>query len=186
MDPTQRKLVLLAMAILLTAVFGGPAAAQTVVGNDWEKFFEEKVSFGGFVENTTGFSISRGSRFFNTSNRFIMNRFTLQPEFNFDSRKVSNCSFPGDSLPNPLQRRNQKPGSSRSTGWHRPSIACGFLFRVQRCSVGGSGRHSTYGWVACKSRSAIQLMGRNGRSEAFRRDQSAKFNVFPTRCCQSL
>ena len=84
MELRQRRLVSLAMAILMSVVFGGSAAGQSVLSNDWEKFFEEKVSFGGFVENTTGFSISHGSRFFDTSNRFIMNRFTIQPEFNFD------------------------------------------------------------------------------------------------------
>ena len=84
MESTQRKLVSLITAILATIVFGGPAAGQSVGGDDWETFFKEKVSFGGFVENTTGFSISHGSRFFNTSNRFIMNRFTVQPEFNFE------------------------------------------------------------------------------------------------------
>ena len=84
MELTQRRLFSLAMAILMSVVFGGSAAGQSVLSNDWEKFFEEKVSFGGFVENTTGFSISRGSRFFDTSNRFIMNRFTIQPEFNFE------------------------------------------------------------------------------------------------------
>jgi hypothetical protein len=35
---------------------------------------------GGFVENATGVSISHGSRFFDTSNRFVMNRLTIQPE----------------------------------------------------------------------------------------------------------
>jgi hypothetical protein len=55
-----------------------------ILGEDWEKFFREKVSFGGFVENTSGVSVSHGSRFFNTSNRFVMNRFIIQPEFNVD------------------------------------------------------------------------------------------------------
>jgi hypothetical protein len=67
MELTQRRLFSLAMAILMSVVFGGSAAGQSVLSNDWEKFFEEKVSFGGFVENTTGFSISRGSRFFDSA-----------------------------------------------------------------------------------------------------------------------
>lgn len=83
MTLTQRKLLTLAVAVLVTVFFTGRVAGQSL-GDDWRKFFEEKVSFGGFVENTTGVSISRGSRFFNTSNRFIMNRFTFQPEFNLD------------------------------------------------------------------------------------------------------
>jgi hypothetical protein len=44
------------LSILLILVFGGPAPVQYLAGNDWEKFLEEKVSFGGFVENTTRFS----------------------------------------------------------------------------------------------------------------------------------
>jgi len=71
-------------AVMLMALCSGPAFASSIFGEEWEKFFQEKVSFGGFVENTAGVSISSGSRFFNTSNRFIMNRFTIQPEFNFD------------------------------------------------------------------------------------------------------
>jgi hypothetical protein len=84
MKQMQRKFATLAIAVLTTALFCGSAGGQSIFSDDWEKFLEEKVSFGGFVENTTGVSISRGSRFFNTSNRFIMNRFTVQPEFNFD------------------------------------------------------------------------------------------------------
>lgn len=80
----QRKLILLVAAAFVTAVFHSRAAGQSIFSDDWEKFLQEKVSFGGFVENTTGVSISSGSRFFNTSNRFIMNRFTVQPEFNVD------------------------------------------------------------------------------------------------------
>ena len=74
-----------ALAALVIACFSGPVAGQSIFSNDWERFLEEKVSFGGFIENTTGVSISHGSRFFNTSNRFIMNRFTVQPEFNVDA-----------------------------------------------------------------------------------------------------
>ena len=84
MKQMQRKFVTLAIAVLTTALFCGSAGGQSIFSDDWEKFLEEKVSFGGFVENTTGVSISHGSRFFNTSNRFIMNRFTVQPEFNVE------------------------------------------------------------------------------------------------------
>ena len=48
------------------------------------KVFERKSDFWGFVENTSGLSVSHGSHFFDTSNRFIMNRFTVQPEVNVD------------------------------------------------------------------------------------------------------
>src|SRR5262249_34506022 len=68
---------------LLMVLFSTPSWAG-ILGDDWEKFFREKVSFSGFVENTSGVSVGKGSRFFNTSNRFVMNRFTIQPEFNVD------------------------------------------------------------------------------------------------------
>lgn len=82
MKPTQRRLVQLAAAILAAVWFGDFAAAQAPASGGWGEFLKDKVSFGGFVENTTGLSISHGDRHFNTSNRFIMNRFTVQPEFN--------------------------------------------------------------------------------------------------------
>ncbi len=66
----------------LSGLLTSPAAAGSIFGSDWEKFFQEKVSIGGFVENTTGLSVSHGHSHFNTSNRFIMNRFTIQPEIN--------------------------------------------------------------------------------------------------------
>ena len=81
---TRRKLLTVAVAALAIAFLSGPAASQSTVSDGWGGFLTEKVSFGGFAENTTGVSISSGSRFFNTSNRFIMNRFTVQPEFNVD------------------------------------------------------------------------------------------------------
>src|SRR5207344_371157 len=68
--------------VVLVALFSSPASAESILGEEWEKFFKEKVSFGGFVENTSGVSVGAGSHFFNTSNRFVMNRFTIQPEFN--------------------------------------------------------------------------------------------------------
>jgi hypothetical protein len=70
--------------VVLVAFFTSRAWAGSILGEEWEKFFNEKVSFGGFVENTSGVSVSHGSHFFNTSNRFVMNRFTIQPEFNVD------------------------------------------------------------------------------------------------------
>ena len=72
----------LAAAALIAVFLSVPASAASIFGEDWDKFFQDKVSFGGFIENTSGLSVSHGSRFFNTSNRFIMNRFTIQPEWN--------------------------------------------------------------------------------------------------------
>src|SRR5919106_1463806 len=85
MEKTRHTVFALTV-VVLTALFAGPVSADSVFGDEWEKFFQEKVSFGGFVENTTGLAISHGSRFFDTSNRFVMNRFTVQPEFNFNFR----------------------------------------------------------------------------------------------------
>jgi hypothetical protein len=84
MESLQRKIAYLATSILSLIFFGAPAAGQSLLGDEWEKFFKEKVSFSGFIENTSGLSVSHGSRFFDTSNRFIMNRFTIQPEVNFN------------------------------------------------------------------------------------------------------
>ena len=77
------KVFFLTASMILMVLSSTPAWAG-ILGDEWEKFFEEKVSFGGFVENTSGVSVSHGSRFFNTSNRFIMNRFIIQPEFNVE------------------------------------------------------------------------------------------------------
>src|SRR6266850_971323 len=79
-----RKIFFSTAGVVLMALFSSPASAASILGEDWEKFFKEKVSFGGFIENTSGVSVSHGSHFFNTSNRFIMERFTIQPEFNVD------------------------------------------------------------------------------------------------------
>jgi hypothetical protein len=73
----------------LAFLLAGQVMAASLLGEGFEKFFKERVRFGGFVENTTGLSIGKGDRHFSTSNRFIMNRFTVQPEFNIDfARRV--------------------------------------------------------------------------------------------------
>lgn len=84
MNLVRRKTASWFAAVALSVVLCGSASAQSPLGPEWEQFLKEKVSFGGFVENATGLSISHGSRFFNTSNRFIMNRTTFQPEFNVE------------------------------------------------------------------------------------------------------
>jgi hypothetical protein len=81
---SQLRAAHLILTILSLIFFSAPAAGQSLLGDEWEKFFKEKVSFSGFIENTSGLSVSHGSRFFDTSNRFIMNRFTVQPELNFN------------------------------------------------------------------------------------------------------
>jgi hypothetical protein len=77
----QRSLNCLFLFLILLAA-GSPVEAESIFGGGFERFIRDNVSVGGFVENTTGLAISHGSRFFDTSNRFDMNRFTIQPEFN--------------------------------------------------------------------------------------------------------
>lgn len=75
----------LTMAVLMMVwVRTAPVWADSLTGTAWEKFLKEKVSFGGYLENVTGLSIAAGDSQFTTSNRFIMNRLTFQPEFNVD------------------------------------------------------------------------------------------------------
>lgn len=70
--------------LVIFFVSAAPARAASLFGQEWEKFFKERVTFGGFVENTAGLSVAAGDSRFTTSNRFIMERLTFQPEFNFD------------------------------------------------------------------------------------------------------
>ena len=87
MASNHRKIVSAIAGSMLLALLRGHASAadEPAIGHEWERFLKEKVSFSGFIENTTGLSVSHGSHFFDTSNRFIMNRFTIQPEINVDA-----------------------------------------------------------------------------------------------------
>lgn len=67
---------------LALSVAASPLEGESLFGSGFDRFIQDNVSTGGFIENTTGLAISHGSRFFDTSNRFDMNRFTIQPEFN--------------------------------------------------------------------------------------------------------
>jgi hypothetical protein len=84
MGKSCRQIFFSTVGVVLVILSFSSAWGESILGEEWEKFFREKVSFGGFVENTSGVSVGKGSRFFNTSNRFVMNRFTIQPEFNVD------------------------------------------------------------------------------------------------------
>jgi len=84
MDLACRSLGSWLIAAALLAGLCGSAAAQSPASHEWQRFLKEKVSFGGFVENTTGLATGHGASHFDTSNRFIMNRFTVQPEFNIN------------------------------------------------------------------------------------------------------
>ena len=57
-------------------------SAAPLRGSGFDQFVQNNVRFGGFIENATGLAVSDGSRFFDTSNRFDMNRLTIQPELN--------------------------------------------------------------------------------------------------------
>jgi hypothetical protein len=85
-----RRVSVYIVGLLLSVLLAAPTQAGSLLGEEWEKFLTERVRFGGFVENTTGLSVSQGDRHFNTSNRFIMNRFTVQPEFNVDFHEKVN------------------------------------------------------------------------------------------------
>jgi len=81
--PRLRKISYdLTVVLFLNFLLPSPIQAGSLFGDGFEQFVKDNVKFAGFVENTTGLAISHGSRFFDTSNRFDMNRFTIQPEFN--------------------------------------------------------------------------------------------------------
>ena len=79
-----RRMISFLDNLLIIFLMTAPAQASSILGEEWEKFFKERVTFAGFIENTTGLSVAAGDRKFTTGNRFIMNRFTIQPEFNID------------------------------------------------------------------------------------------------------
>ena len=59
-----RKIFFSTAGVVLMVLSSSSASAESLLSEEWEKFFKEKVSFGGFVENTSGVSVSSGSRFF--------------------------------------------------------------------------------------------------------------------------
>ena len=83
------KLPISLASIALVLLMASYVWAESLLGSGFEKFFKERVRFSGYAENVTGLAVGKGSRFFNTSNRFVMNRSTFQPETNIDfGRKV--------------------------------------------------------------------------------------------------
>ena len=76
----------LVVIFALTLLQPGAALAQSIFGENFDQFVKDNVKFAGFIENTSGLAISHGSHFFDTANRFDMNRFTMQPEFNIKFR----------------------------------------------------------------------------------------------------
>ncbi|HEY7559724.1 MAG TPA: DUF1302 family protein [Candidatus Binatia bacterium] len=84
MGPMQRQIIILMVMVHSIAFLFSHVSAASILGDDWAGFFKEKVTISGFVENTSGIATGHGDSNFNTSNRFIMNRFTLQPEININ------------------------------------------------------------------------------------------------------
>ena len=82
----MRARVFFLLGSLLIFLTVTPAEADSLFGGEFEKFLKERVTFSGFIENTTGLAVGPDGdrRHFNTSNPFVMNRLTLQPEFNVD------------------------------------------------------------------------------------------------------
>jgi hypothetical protein len=78
------KLPISVASIAMVLLMASHVWAESILGAGFEKFFKERVRFSGFAENITGLAVGKGSRFFNTSNRFVMNRSTFQPEVNVD------------------------------------------------------------------------------------------------------
>ncbi len=73
---------LLVLELVVALMMVVPARAGSLFGEEWEKFFKERVTFAGFVENTTGLATGEGDKHFHTSNPLDMQRFTILPEFN--------------------------------------------------------------------------------------------------------
>ncbi|MFQ5851988.1 MAG: DUF1302 family protein, partial [Candidatus Binatia bacterium] len=80
----QKKLPLQIAGFALAFLMAGQVMAASMLGKGFEKFFKERVRFGGFAENITGLSVGREHFQFSTSNRFVMNRLTFQPETNIN------------------------------------------------------------------------------------------------------
>jgi len=83
----MRKKYLSLLGPLLILLTTSHVQAYSIFGDEVENFLKEKVTFGGFIENTTGLAVGPGDRrHFNTANHFDMNRFTILPELNVKFR----------------------------------------------------------------------------------------------------
>ncbi len=71
-------------SLALVLLMASHVWSESPPGAGFQKFFKERVRFGGFVENVTGLGISHGHSHTTNSPVFNMNRFTLQPEINID------------------------------------------------------------------------------------------------------
>jgi hypothetical protein len=72
----------LMIVVLALSVPAGPSAGASVLGEGFERFVRENVTFSGFIENTSGAALGGDHPHFDASNPFVMNRLTVQPEFN--------------------------------------------------------------------------------------------------------
>ncbi len=113
------KLPLQIAGFALAFLLAGQVMAASFLGEGFEKFFKEKIRFGGFVENITGLSVGQEHFQFSTSPRFVMNRFTFQPEtnINFHRRVKLFISWrfvvePRYSMETKIRRRSVAPAGS--------------------------------------------------------------------------
>ena len=113
------KLPLQIAGFALAFLLAGQVMAASLLGEGFEKFFKEKIRFGGFVENITGLSVGQEHFQFSTSPRFVMNRFTFQPEtnINFHRRVKLFISWrfvvePRYSMETKIRRRSVAPAGS--------------------------------------------------------------------------
>jgi len=116
----QKMIFLLQIAgFALAFLLAGQVMAASFLGEGFEKFFKEKIRFGGFVENITGLSVGQEHFQFSTSPRFVMNRLTFQPEtnINFHRRVKLFISWrfvvePRYSMETKIRRRSVAPAGS--------------------------------------------------------------------------
>ena len=123
MASNHRKIVSAIAGSVLLALLRGHASAadEPAIGHEWVRFLKEKVSFSGFIENTTGLSVSHGSHFFDTSNRFIMNRFTIQPEINIDAADWAKFYISWRFVKEPRYNAEAKSRRSRPVTYFPPA-----------------------------------------------------------------
>ena len=157
--------------VVLMAFFSSRAWAESILGEEWEKFFKEKVSFGGFVENTSGVSVGAGSHFFNTSNRFVMNRFTIQPEFNVDMAEWAKFFISWRFVAEPRYSMETKSREASVTYFPpqpvRPLIVT-YYSEYSPGSLGSRFGRFPHGPVEIEDRQAIYFLGRNRRHQVTR------------------
>jgi len=104
-----------------------PLCVGRILGDDWEKFFKEKVSFGGFVETPAGYRLAAGSHFFQH-----VEPFRHEPVYH-SARIQRRHGRVGEILYFMAFRRGAR------IAWRRKAARQAYLFPAQPV-----GRHRTY------------------------------------------